>query len=130
MIKNFSRNTLNRTESPKFEGNMHVDQIKNEEQLVEALQPLDVSPLWAQMKRLNPPNPSPKTVPFVWDYETIKPYLEKAGQVVTEQQAERRVLMLVNPTRGNVPVYLILIINLPLKMVPHRYSITRPFVQG
>lgn len=100
---------------------MHVDQIKNEEQLVEALQPLDVSPLWAQMKRLNPPAPSPKTVPFVWDYDTIKPYLEKAGQVVTEKQAERRVLMLVNPTRGNVPIQLILIINTPSQVVPQSY---------
>lgn len=91
---------------------MHVDHIRNEEQLIQALQPLDVSPLWAQMKRLNPPAPNPRTVPFVWDYDTIKPYLEKAGQVVTESQAERRVLMLVNPATGTISISLILIIYL------------------
>lgn len=76
----------------------HVDNL---EQLLEALKTIDVSPLWAQMQRLNPPAPNPTTVPFVWDYGKIRPYLVKAGELVTEDQAERRVLMLVNPARGN-----------------------------
>ncbi|KAG6363025.1 hypothetical protein INS49_008120 [Diaporthe citri] len=69
------------------------------EQLLEALKGLDVSPLWAQMQRLNPPAPNPTTVPFVWDFEKVRPYLVKAGELVAEDQAERRVLMLVNPAR-------------------------------
>ena len=58
-------------------------------------------PLWLQMTRLNPPLPNPKCTPFVWDYEKIRPSLLQAGELVTEKQAERRVLMLVNPSRGN-----------------------------
>lgn len=57
-------------------------------------------PLWLQMVRFNPPEPNPKCVPYVWDYERIKPYLVRAGELVQEKDAERRVLMLVNPARG------------------------------
>lgn len=57
-------------------------------------------PLWEQMKRLNPPAPDPRTVPYIWKYDEIRPLLIQAGELVTEKQAERRVLMLVNPKRG------------------------------
>ncbi|KAH6967691.1 RmlC-like cupin domain-containing protein [Ilyonectria sp. MPI-CAGE-AT-0026] len=53
----------------------------------------------AQMQRLNPPAPAPRTVPHLWSYDTIRPYLLRAGALITEKQAERRVLMLTNPTR-------------------------------
>lgn len=59
-----------------------------------------VKPLWLQMTRLNPPLPNPTCIPHVWRYDTIRPSLIKAGTLVTESQAERRVLMLVNPERG------------------------------
>lgn len=56
-------------------------------------------PLWAQMAKLNPPEPNPKCIPFVWRYDQIRPYLLRAGNLITEKQAERRVLMLINPAR-------------------------------
>ncbi|CAN9186660.1 unnamed protein product [Alternaria alternata] len=56
-------------------------------------------PLWAQMARLNPPLPNPKCIPHVWEYDKIRPSLLQAGELITEKQAERRVLMLVNPER-------------------------------
>jgi gentisate 1,2-dioxygenase len=100
LINNMSH-VENSTQNTKMNGGMPADKINGLEQLLEALKGLDVSPLWSQMKRLNPPAPNPTTVPFVWDYAKIRPYLEKAGELVTEGQAERRVLMLVNPNRGN-----------------------------
>ena len=57
-------------------------------------------PLWLQMSRLNPAAPNPRCTPYVWEYEKLRPSLLKAGELVTEHQAERRVLMLVNPSRG------------------------------
>ncbi|PYI14937.1 gentisate 1,2-dioxygenase [Aspergillus violaceofuscus CBS 115571] len=67
------------------------------------LQDLETSktllPLWTQMTRLNPPEPNPTAVPYLWKYDTIRPSLLRAGHLVTEKQAERRVLMLVNPAR-------------------------------
>lgn len=76
--------------------------IETQEQLLQALQSTKTAPLWAQMQRLNPPAPNPQTVPYVWSYDAIRPYLLRAGDLVTEKQAERRVLMLANPARGGV----------------------------
>jgi len=72
----------------------------NTESLLSDLDSCNVKPLWAQMTRLNPPLPNPTTVPHVWRYDSIRPFLLRAGNLVTDKQAERRVLMLVNPARG------------------------------
>lgn len=60
-------------------------------------------PLWAQMTKLNPPEPNPRCTPYIWRYKDIRPYLLRAGELITEKQAERRVLMLVNPARNEAP---------------------------
>jgi gentisate 1,2-dioxygenase len=52
------------------------------------------------MKKLDPPLPNPKAIPFLWKYKEPRPNLLRASSLVTEGQAERRVLMLVNPNRG------------------------------
>lgn len=70
------------------------------ETLLTNLESQHAKPLWAQMSRLNPPLPNPKSAPHVWKYDEIRPHLLKAGELITEKQAERRVAMLVNPTRG------------------------------
>lgn len=61
---------------------------------------LEVRPLWTQMKQVNPPVPNPRAVPHVWRYEQLRPQLIRAGELVSEKEAERRVLMLINPKRG------------------------------
>ncbi|KAJ6018344.1 hypothetical protein N7499_003642 [Penicillium canescens] len=67
--------------------------------LLQDLESSKTLPLWAQMTRLNPPAPNPTAVPYVWDYGSIRPNLLRAGKLVSEKEAERRVLMLINPTR-------------------------------
>lgn len=69
-------------------------------QLLNAAEENYTKPLWTQMAKLNPPLPNPKSVPHVWEYKRIRPQLLQAGELVTEKQAERRVLMLTNPARG------------------------------
>ncbi|KAJ4286515.1 hypothetical protein N0V90_013215 [Kalmusia sp. IMI 367209] len=76
------------------------DRQQATEKLLEAAEEYHTKPLWAQMARLNPPLPNPKCQPHVWDYQKIRPSLLQAGDLITEKQAERRVLMLVNPSRG------------------------------
>ncbi|CAI6099035.1 unnamed protein product [Clonostachys chloroleuca] len=71
------------------------------ENLVNTFQSLNIKPLWTQMEKLNPPLPNPTCVPHIWRYEDIRPRLLKAGEVVNEKQAERRVLMLINPARDS-----------------------------
>jgi gentisate 1,2-dioxygenase len=68
--------------------------------LLKTAEKLHTKPLWAQMNRLNPPLPNPKCQPYVWQYEQMRPSLLQAGDLISEKQAERRVLMLVNPSRG------------------------------
>lgn len=72
------------------------------DQLLTDLESTNTLPLWAQMTKLNPPAPNPQCVPHIWRYDDVKPYLLRAGDLVTEKQAERRVLMLVNPERGEL----------------------------
>ncbi|KAL2837450.1 RmlC-like cupin domain-containing protein [Aspergillus pseudodeflectus] len=69
------------------------------ELLLKSLEGSNTLPLWTQMTRLNPPEPNPTAVPFIWKYRSIRPSLLRAGELITEKQAERRVLMLINPTR-------------------------------
>lgn len=73
---------------------------KTEEELLEAAEKLHTKPLWKQMAKLNPPLPNPRTTPHIWRYDDIRPNLIRAGELVSEKQAERRVLMLINPSRG------------------------------
>lgn len=70
------------------------------ESLTTMVEKLHTKPLWKQMNRLNPPLPNPTAVPHIWRYDEIRPSLIRAGELVNESQAERRVLMLVNPARG------------------------------
>lgn len=69
-------------------------------QLVQNVRKLHAMPLWEQMAKLNPPAPNPTAIPHLWRYKDIRPSLGQAGELVGEKQAERRVLMLVNPARG------------------------------
>jgi gentisate 1,2-dioxygenase len=74
-------------------------EVNPAEQLVQDLDGTNTLPLWAQMAKLNPAAPNPQCIPHIWRYSEIKPYLLRAGEVISEKQAERRVLMLVNPGR-------------------------------
>jgi hypothetical protein len=77
--------------------------------LLSSLAQTHTKPLWVQMTRLNPPLPNPRTIPHVWRYEEIRPHLLRAGDLITEKEAERRVLMLVNPARGMLPSQIIIL---------------------
>jgi gentisate 1,2-dioxygenase len=72
---------------------MTVDQ----ERLLEALPSHNVEPLWTVMSAMVPPNPAPRAATHLWKYKEMRPLLFEAGRVVSEKEAERRVLMLINP---------------------------------
>ncbi|KAK5229876.1 hypothetical protein LTR99_001180 [Exophiala xenobiotica] len=69
------------------------------QELVDNALKVNTKPLWTQMAKLNPPEPNPTCVPYIWRYDEVRPTLLRSGEIITEQQAERRVLMLVNPAR-------------------------------
>src|SRR5579872_3304964 len=55
------------------------------------------APLWTAMRAMVPPRPTPKAVPHVWQYAELRQLLGRAGHLISADEAERRVLMLVNP---------------------------------
>lgn len=65
--------------------------------LFEAIQPLSLAPLWTRYQQLLTPTPKGKALPYIWRYEDLRPYLLQTGELVSTQEAERRVLMLLNP---------------------------------
>ena len=60
-------------------------------------------PLWTVFGQMVPPRPNPRAVPAIWRYDEIRPDLIKSGAIITAEEAERRVLMLVNPNMGKTP---------------------------
>ncbi|BEJ14232.1 hypothetical protein CspHIS471_0314060 [Cutaneotrichosporon sp. HIS471] len=70
----------------------------SQERLINDIKSENVEPLWPKMGRLNPPTPEPKAVAHKFEYAKLRPHLIRAGKLVTEKQAERRVLMLINPS--------------------------------
>ena len=49
------------------------------------------------MKSMVPPIPQPQAEVAIWRYKDLRPLLIEACDLVTAEEAERRVLMLINP---------------------------------
>jgi gentisate 1,2-dioxygenase len=67
---------------------------------LDCLPSMNLEPLWSRMGAMVPARPNPKAKPFIWRYSEVFPKLQAAGRLVPEEEAERRVLMLVNPSMG------------------------------
>ncbi|HUH84718.1 MAG TPA: gentisate 1,2-dioxygenase, partial [Stellaceae bacterium] len=61
------------------------------------LAPNHLAPLWDVLRGLVTREPQTPCVPAIWHYETVRPYLMRAGSLITAKEAERRVLILENP---------------------------------
>jgi gentisate 1,2-dioxygenase len=57
----------------------------------------NAAPLWDVLGSIVPREPQPACVPTLWRYEELRPLLMEAGRLITAEEAERRVVMLVNP---------------------------------
>jgi gentisate 1,2-dioxygenase len=56
-----------------------------------------MTPLWEVLHDLVPPTPATPCVPALWRYETVRPYLMEAGELISAREAVRRVLVFENP---------------------------------
>jgi gentisate 1,2-dioxygenase len=56
-----------------------------------------LKPLWEELSQLVPEHPVSPAVAHVWQYDHVRAYLMRAGELITAAQAERRVLILENP---------------------------------
>ncbi len=100
--------------------------------------PLNLSPLWEVLHVLVPPQPASPCVPALWKYAAVRPYLQRAGELITAEEAVRRVLILENPAlRGQSAItqslYAGLQLILPGEVAPshrHTQSALRFIVEG
>ena len=92
---------LQYTMSQTITNTLTLPTVTAEEAFMAPLPELHLQPLWTQMSKMVPPGPNPTSVPVKWAYKKCKPLLMEAGEIVGAEQAERRVLMLVNPSMGN-----------------------------
>ena len=90
----------------------------------------DLTPLWEVLHGLVPRQPATRIVPASWRYDVIRPYLMRSGELITAEEAERRVLILENPacpgeSRATGTLYAGMQLILPGEIAPcHRHTQT------
>ncbi|MRD45881.1 gentisate 1,2-dioxygenase [Caenimonas koreensis DSM 17982] len=108
------------------------------QRLYDEMSPLNLTPLWEVLHSLVPPQPATPCVPALWKYDEVRPFLMRAGEAITAEEAVRRVLILENPAlRGQSAVtqslYAGLQLILPGEVAPshrHTQSALRFIVEG
>jgi gentisate 1,2-dioxygenase len=94
----------------------------------EALAARSLRPLWDVLHALVPREPTSAAVPVLWSYPEIAPLLYRAGELISAEEAERRVLILENPampgrSRITSTLYAGLQLVLPGEIAPcHRHT--------
>ncbi|GKS99644.1 hypothetical protein AVKW3434_09670 [Acidovorax sp. SUPP3434] len=97
-----------------------------------------MAPLWESLHSLVPREPRPRAVPAFWKYEDVRPLVMQAGDVISAEEAVRRVLILENPGlpgRASITstLYAGLQLILPGEVAPshrHTQSALRFIVEG
>ena len=67
------------------------------ERFYEELKDIGTSPLWLVQEEALVAEPKSKALPFLWRWRDLKPQALRAGDLIGTADAERRVLMLLNP---------------------------------
>ncbi|MGH2601458.1 MAG: cupin domain-containing protein, partial [Dehalococcoidia bacterium] len=73
------------------------DLATQREELYRDLPQVSLRPLWDVLSDALTPEPRVRSVPYCWHWQDVRPRILRAGDLVTAEEAERRVLMLVNP---------------------------------
>lgn len=104
----------------------------------DAISTHSMTPLWEVLHALVPQSPSTPCQPALWKYADVRPFLIKSGELITAEEAVRRVLILENPgLRGQSCItqslYAGLQVILPGEIAPshrHTQSALRFVVEG
>jgi len=98
----------------------------------------DMTPLWESLHTLVPKSPVTDCVPHLWQYNAVRDDIMESGELITAEEAVRRVLILENPgLRGQASItptlYAGLQLILPGEIAPshrHTQSALRFIVEG
>jgi gentisate 1,2-dioxygenase len=63
----------------------------------DAISAHSMTPLWEVLHALVPQSPSTPCRPALWKYTDVRPFLMQSGELITAEEAVRRVLILENP---------------------------------
>jgi gentisate 1,2-dioxygenase len=80
-------------------GRANVEDTPELEAYYRELEGEELGALWNVANEIEPWYPQPKSVPTLWKWKRIEPYVRRAPQLVSAEKAARRVVMLVNPGR-------------------------------
>src|SRR3546814_6670254 len=73
------------------------EQREQLETLYTQMAPAGLKPLWEALAQLVPPHPNSPACAHLWSYGHARDFLMRAGDLISAEQAERRVLILENP---------------------------------
>ncbi|MFT5487655.1 MAG: gentisate 1,2-dioxygenase [Paracoccaceae bacterium] len=88
----------------------------------------NMTPLWEVLHTLLATEPVTEATPHKWDYDTCRPYILESADIISAEEAERRVMVLENPTlegqsRISEALYAGLQLIMPGEIAPaHRHS--------
>src|SRR6476620_11135130 len=63
----------------------------------EELPQFGMGALWNVLANALTVEPRTRSVPYIWRWKDVRPRVLRSGELVTAEEAERRVLMLLNP---------------------------------
>jgi gentisate 1,2-dioxygenase len=80
-------------------GRANVEDTPELEAYYRSLEGESLGALWNVANEIEPWYPQPKSVPILWKWKRIEPFVRRAPELVSAEKAARRVVMLVNPGR-------------------------------
>ena len=80
-------------------GRANVDDTPELEAYYRSLEGEALGALWTVANEIEPWYPQPKSVPTLWKWKKVEPFVRRAPELVSAEKAARRVVMLVNPGR-------------------------------
>lgn len=92
------------------------------------IDPLSLAPLWERLSEIVTREPHVRARPHIWKYDALRPHLMATADLITAEEAERRVLILENPglkgeTAASDALFAGLQLIMPGEIAPtHRHS--------
>jgi gentisate 1,2-dioxygenase len=80
-------------------GRANVEDTPELEAYYRSLEGEALGALWTVANEIEPWYPQPKSVPTLWKWKKVEPFVRRAPELVSAEKAARRVVMLVNPGR-------------------------------
>jgi gentisate 1,2-dioxygenase len=80
-------------------GRANVEDTPELEAYYRSLEGEALGALWTVANEIEPWYPQPKSIPTLWKWKRVEPFVRRAPELVSAEKAARRVVMLVNPGR-------------------------------